>query len=81
MGGGVEGCAPLGAEGDLGAVAAALKRRGDKLQKGLGAVEKKLANEGFLEGADPDVVAAERTRSQEMQLELEQLERNLAGLG
>ncbi len=40
----------------------------------------KLANEGFLRGADPEVVEAERARKAEMESELLLLERNLAGL-
>ena len=43
------------------------------------AVEKKLANENFVKRADPEVVEAERERQGELTLELELLNRNLAG--
>jgi valyl-tRNA synthetase len=71
---------PLGDEVDLGALADTLERRLGKLSKGIEGVKKKLANEGFLRGADPEVVQAERERHDEMQLEIELLQRNLAGL-
>ncbi len=71
---------PLGADVDLGELGATLKRRVEKLGKGLRATEGKLKNQGFLRGADPEVVEAEKTRCEEMKRELELLERNLAGL-
>jgi len=72
---------PLGADVDLGELAATLGRRVEKLEKGLRATEGKLDNPGFLRGADPEVVAAEKARCEEMKRERELLERNLAGLG
>jgi len=77
---GFEVFVPLGDDVDLGGLAETLERRVDKLTKGVAGVEKKLHNQGFLKGADPDVVEAERTRQTEMKRELELLERNLAGL-
>ena len=77
---GFEVFVPLGDEVDLGALADTLERRVGKLEKGLAAVTSKLANPGFLAKASPDVVEAERERSQEMQRELDLLGRNLAGL-
>jgi len=41
--------------------------------------KKKLENPGFLAKADDDVVAAERLRVEELELEKELLERNVAG--
>jgi valyl-tRNA synthetase len=80
IGSGFEVFVPLGAEVDLGALSATLERRASKLQGGLAGVRAKLANEGFLRGADPEVVAAERERQAEMESELRLLERNLSGL-
>jgi valyl-tRNA synthetase len=77
---GFEVFVPLGDDVDLGGLAETLERRVDKLTKGVAGVEKKLQNQGFLKGADPDVVETERTRQTEMKRELELLERNLAGL-
>jgi len=41
--------------------------------------KKKLENPGFLAKADDDVIAAERLRVEELELEKELLERNVAG--
>src|SRR5690606_29376644 len=57
-----------------------LERRMDKIRDGLGAIDKKLANEGFLANADRELVQAERDRRVELELELTMLEQNLAGL-
>jgi valyl-tRNA synthetase len=78
--GGMEVFVPLPANVDLGALADTLARRGDKLEKGLATVDKKLANEGFLRGAAPDVVETERERRDAMAAELALLRRNLEGL-
>ena len=51
----------------------------EKVGKALVGAEKKLQNEGFLAKAGDDVVAAERERVVELQLEKELLERNVAG--
>ena len=77
---GFEVFVPLGEGVDLGELAATFERRSDKLRKALAAADAKLGNEGFLRGADPEVVEAERARRGETQGELELLERNLAGL-
>ena len=71
---------PLGDGVDLGELAATFERRADKLQKALAVVDLKLANEGFLRGADPEIIEAERERRAESARELELLQRNLAGL-
>jgi valyl-tRNA synthetase len=77
--GALEAFVRLGDGVDLEGLKDALQRRVEKVRGGLGAIEKKLANEAFLERADPDVVAGERERKREMDLELELLQRNLAG--
>ena len=71
---------PLGDDVDLGALAETLERRVAKLEKGIAGVAGKLKNEGFLRGADPEIVAVEKTRHGEMTEELELLRRNLEGL-
>ena len=80
VGAGFEVFVPLGDDVDLGALADTLERRVGKLGKGIEGTERKLANEGFLKNADPDVVAGERERLGEMRTEHELLTRNLAGL-
>ncbi len=65
---------------DLGELAATFARRAEKLKKALAGVDAKLQNEGFLRGAEAEVVEAERVRRAETASELELLRRNLAGL-
>jgi valyl-tRNA synthetase len=77
---GLEVFVPLGAEVDLQELAATLERRAEKLARSLEVADSKLSNQGFLRGADPEVVAAERARRQETAQELELLRRNLAGM-
>ena len=73
-------CSWEGEDVDLAKLSTTLAGRVEKLKKGIGAVEGKLANQNFVSRADPEVVAAERSRMEEMTHELELLERNLAGL-
>jgi valyl-tRNA synthetase len=77
---GFEVFVPLGEDVDLEKLRDTLARRAEKQKKGIESLDSKLANESFVERADPDVVESERARRVEMQLELELLERNLAGL-
>jgi len=77
---GLEVFVPLGAEVDMAELAANLGRRAEKLEKSLQVADAKLANAGFLRGADPDVVESERTRRDESARELDLLRRNMAGL-
>jgi len=77
---GMEVFVPLDGGTDMAELASTLERRAEKLEKALGAVEGKLANPGFLKGADPEVIEAERTRRDETARELDLLRRNLAGL-
>jgi valyl-tRNA synthetase len=78
--GGMEVFVRLGPEVDLERLKDTLTKRAAKLEQALMGSEKKLANEGFLRGADPEVVAEERERVRENKAELELLRRNLAGL-
>jgi len=78
--GGMEVFVPLANDVDLGGLVDTLERRRGKLAQGLTGVEAKLANPGFLRGADPEVVRGEEERRDEMRRELELLEKNLAGL-
>jgi valyl-tRNA synthetase len=78
--GGMEVFVTLGADVDLDRLRDTLEKRATKLAQALAGAEKKLANEGFVRGADPEIVAAERARFEEGRTELELLRRNLAGL-
>ncbi|HKX45613.1 MAG TPA: hypothetical protein VJP77_02850, partial [Planctomycetota bacterium] len=76
--GGVQVFVRLGGDIDLAKLGETLARRADKLRGTLGAGQQKLANEGFLRNADPELVAAERERLVELGRELALLESNLA---
>jgi len=78
--GGIEVFVELGADVDLEKLRGVLAGRRDKLEKSIEQVQGKLANASFVERADPEVVAAERARRDELVLERELLARNLAGL-
>jgi len=78
--GGVETFVPLARDVDLAKLKDVLERRAAKVRAGIEGVEKKLGNARFVERADPDVVQEERARAAELGLELDLLERNLAGL-
>jgi len=77
--GGIEAVVLLGEGVDLGKLKDVLQRRAEKVKGGMAAVDAKLANAAFLERADPEVVAEERARREELVLELSLLERNIAG--
>jgi valyl-tRNA synthetase len=77
---GMELFVELGESTDRGKLSDTLRRRADKLRQALAGVDAKLANAGFLERADADVVAAERERRAETALELAMIERNLGAL-
>jgi valyl-tRNA synthetase len=77
--GGIEAVVLLGEGVDLAKLKDVLARRAEKVKGGIGGVDAKLANQAFLERADPEVVAEERARRVELALELALLERNLAG--
>ena len=50
------------------------------MEGGIGGIEKKLANERFLQNADADVVESERQRLVELQTEAKTLQENLGAL-
>jgi valyl-tRNA synthetase len=77
---GLEVFVRLDAETDLDKLKGVLQQRSTKLAQALVQLEAKLANPSFVERADPDVVAAERARRNELEHEREMLARNLAGL-
>ena len=56
-----------------------LANRARKVGEAIEAVKGKLGNERFVERADPEIVEGERVRCVELGVELELLERNLAG--
>jgi valyl-tRNA synthetase len=70
----------LGAEVDTAALVETLVKRADKTRKALGGIRGKLGNAGFLQHADPQVVAEEREKLVELERELALLERNAQGL-
>jgi valyl-tRNA synthetase len=71
---------PFAAETDSGKLRASLVKKLDKVEKGVGGIEKKLGNERFLQNADAEVVASERERLLELQGEAEMLRANLASV-
>jgi len=77
--GGIEVVVLLGEGVDLGKLKDVLQRRAEKVRAGIAAIDSKLGNAAFVERADPEIVAEERARRDELVLELSMLERNLAG--
>ncbi|MAF64169.1 MAG: valine--tRNA ligase [Planctomycetes bacterium] len=71
---------PLGEGVDLGGLCGQLSRRLEKVEKGIAGVDGKLANERFLQNAEPSVIEGERERRGELEREAEMLRGNLAGL-
>jgi valyl-tRNA synthetase len=78
--GGIEAFVVLGASTDMAKLKDALQKRLDKVEKGVNGAKAKLANENFIARADPEVVAEERGRLAELELEAELVRRNLTGL-
>ena len=68
---------PLGEDVDLGALREVIGKRLEKMAKNLEGIDKKLDNPRFVENADPELVAAERTRREELRVEMAMMERNL----
>jgi len=79
--GSIEAFVPLPDEVDLEKLRAALVKRAEKTKAGIESIDKKLSNQAFVERADPEVVAEERSRRAELALELELLDKNVSGLG
>jgi valyl-tRNA synthetase len=78
--GGLEVFVQLGADVDLVKLKEVFAQRVAKLSAAVAQVDGKLGNANFVQRADPEVVAAERARREELALERELVERNLAGL-
>jgi valyl-tRNA synthetase len=68
-------------EGDISAFLERQRKKVGELQKNLEITQKKLANPGFVERADPAVVQAERERLEELGRQLEGVQANLKRLG
>ena len=63
-------CLPLGSLIDLVAEKARIEKAIAKTEAEMERIGKKLANEKFVQNADPEVVAAERERHAELDLQL-----------
>ncbi|MFN7024367.1 MAG: valine--tRNA ligase [Pseudorhizobium sp.] len=63
-------CLPLGSLIDLAAEKARIEKAIGKTEADMDRVAKKLGNEKFVQNADPDVVAAERERFAELEVQL-----------
>ena len=74
----IEAYVVLGEGVDFAKLKTVLQGRAEKVGKSLMGTEKKLQNEGFLAKADPELIEAERARLEELKLEKELLERNVA---
>ncbi|MCW0979205.1 valine--tRNA ligase [Agrobacterium sp. BT-220-3] len=66
-------CLPLGNLVDLGAEKARLEKAIGKVDAEMERIDKKLSNEKFVANADPEVVAAERERKAELDVQLASL--------
>ncbi len=66
-------CLPLGNLVDLAAEQARLEKAIGKVDAEIERIDKKLSNEKFVANADPDVVAAERERKAELDVQLTSL--------
>ena len=66
-------CLPLGSLIDLAAEKARIEKAIGKTEADMEKVAKKLANERFVQNADPDVVAAERERYAELEVQMASL--------
>ncbi|MDM9629563.1 valine--tRNA ligase [Rhizobium sp. S152] len=71
-------CLPLGSLIDLGAEKARLEKAIDKAEAEMARINGKLSNEKFVANANPDVVAAERDRLEELQGQVASLRTALA---
>ena len=78
---GLEVFVRLGEDVDTEKLGETLTKRADKARKGIEVLAKKLANQGFLANAAPEMVEAEKAKQADLEQELALLERNLDGLG
>lgn len=66
-------CIPLGNLIDIGAEKARLEKAIGKAEAELERIDKKLSNEKFVANADPEVVAADRERKAELEVQIKSL--------
>ncbi|MHC4823637.1 MAG: valine--tRNA ligase [Planctomycetota bacterium] len=71
---------PFTEETDPAKLRTSLEKKMQKVEKGIRGIEGKLGNERFLANADPEVVASERIRLEDLGVELKTLAANLDGL-
>lgn len=71
---------PLEGQVDIAAGVEQLRKKVEKIEGGIKAIDTKLSNETFVTKADPEIVAGERARRVELDRELRMLRRNLEGL-
>jgi valyl-tRNA synthetase len=71
---------PLDGHVDVAAGIDQLRKKIEKVEAGVRAIDVKLSNAAFVDRADPEVVAGERARKAELEGELALLRRNLEGL-
>ncbi len=71
---------PFAEDTDPSKLQQSLQKKLKKVEGGIGGIEKKLANERFLQNADADVVESERQRLADLQLEAKTLQENLGAL-
>jgi valyl-tRNA synthetase len=80
VGPGFEVIVPLSDDVDFDKLKTVLAGRHKKVEQGLMSIDKKLNNQGFLRGADPEIIESEKARQAELELERDLLARNLAGI-
>jgi valyl-tRNA synthetase len=71
---------PFAADTDLSNLRTSMEKKLKKVQGGIGGIEKKLANERFLQNADADVVESEKQRLVDLQVEARTLQENLGAI-
>ena len=71
---------PFAEDTDPSKLQQSLQKKLKKVEGGIGGIEKKLANERFLQNADADVVESERQRLVDLQVEAKTLQENLGAL-
>jgi len=68
---------PLDEDVDVGALREVIAKRLEKMGKSLEGIDQKLDNPRFVENADPELVATERARREELVVEMAMLKENL----
>jgi valyl-tRNA synthetase len=78
---GVEVMLPLAGLVDIAAETKRLQKEHDKLTRDIASLEKKLANQGFVTKAPPEVVAKEKDRLGQLRIDADKLQATLQRLG